>query len=141
MLLILILYYCKPYWLVYPRSSIWHKDLLFHINPYKTLKNVHTKPWTKVKGEITDYSIGFYRTQSNTKGPKRSRPNQCYFCFSQLIIQLNEFRQFSFGTTIQCFNIITDPSSLLSASLLGKASMFRIISDQIEKRLVFIYGV
>ena len=26
-----------------PRSSIWHKDLLFDINPHKTLKNVHTK--------------------------------------------------------------------------------------------------
>ena len=26
-----------------PRSSILNKDLLLHINPYKTLKNVHTK--------------------------------------------------------------------------------------------------
>ena len=26
-----------------PRSSIWHKDLLLDINPYKTLKNVHMK--------------------------------------------------------------------------------------------------
>ena len=26
-----------------PRSSILNKDLLLHVNPYKTLKNVHTK--------------------------------------------------------------------------------------------------
>ena len=26
-----------------PRSSIWNKDLLLHVNPYKTSKNVHTK--------------------------------------------------------------------------------------------------
>ena len=25
------------------RSLIWNKDLLLHANPYKTLKNVHTK--------------------------------------------------------------------------------------------------
>ena len=25
------------------RSSSWNKDLLLHVNPYKTLENVHTK--------------------------------------------------------------------------------------------------
>ena len=33
-----------------PRSSILNKDLLLHANPYKTLKNVHTKNksiWTE----------------------------------------------------------------------------------------------
>ena len=41
-----ILKYLSLYWahsLELPRSSIWNKDLLLHINPYKTLKNVHTK--------------------------------------------------------------------------------------------------
>ena len=27
-----------------PRSSVLNKDLLLHVNPSKTLKNVHTKP-------------------------------------------------------------------------------------------------
>ena len=26
-----------------PRSSILNKDLLLHVNPYKTLKNVHMR--------------------------------------------------------------------------------------------------
>ena len=26
-----------------PRSSVLNKDLLLHVNPYNTLKNVHTK--------------------------------------------------------------------------------------------------
>ena len=34
---------CDNFPLIYPRSSILNKDLLLHLNPYKTIKNVHTK--------------------------------------------------------------------------------------------------
>ena len=34
-----------------PRSSILNKDLLLHVNPYKTLNNVHTKIFSNSSGQ------------------------------------------------------------------------------------------
>ena len=35
-----------------PRSSILNKDLLLHLNPYKTLKNVHMKNLLAFKAKL-----------------------------------------------------------------------------------------
>ena len=50
-----------------PRSLIWNKDLLLHVNPYKILKNVHTKTSTpsevvklKKLDEINSILLNFY---------------------------------------------------------------------------------
>ena len=50
-----------------PKSSIWNKDLLLHVNPNKILKNVHTKTSTpseviKLKNldEINSILLNFY---------------------------------------------------------------------------------
>ena len=42
-----------------PRSSILNKDLLLHVNPYKTLKNVHTIQFFIAGAQ---YSNSFFQT-------------------------------------------------------------------------------
>ena len=46
----------------HPRSSILNKDLLLHVNPFKTLKNVHTK-----------VGVSSAETQIIDKGKKRGQ--------------------------------------------------------------------
>ena len=44
-----------------PRSLIWNKDLLLHVNPYKTLENVHTKvPLCKIPIAPPEFALALF---------------------------------------------------------------------------------
>ena len=70
----------------YSRSLSWDKDLLLHVNPYETLKNVHTKPTLYLPSQLLgNYIDTFLLVQGVTSSILWKSQNSLFFkCTSSI---------------------------------------------------------